>query len=236
MGKRLIQQARGKGGPTYRTPSFRYYGPAKLRPRTAEMIEGKVLDLVKCPGHTAPLAAIKYTDGKTGLLIAPEGIKVGDIVTCGGSDISAGNTITLQDIPVGTVVFNIESQPGDGGKFCRSSGTFAKVVDKTDKVISIELPSKKVKKFSPNCRAAIGVAAGGGRREKPLLKAGRAYHKARAKNKLYPRVTGVAMNAIDHPHGGTSTSNIGRPSIAPKNAPPGRKVGKLRPRRTGHKR
>lgn len=235
MGKRLIQQARGKGGPTYRAPSFRYYGKAKFR-APQEPIDGTVRDFVKCPGHTAPLAAIEYDDKKTLLLIAPEGLKVGDRVTCGATEIAPGNILELQNIPVGTVLFNIESQPGDGGKFCRSSGTFARLVEKSNGMVSVELPSKKIKKFKASCRASVGIVAGGGRKEKPLLKAGKAYHRARARNKLYPRTTGVAMNAIDHPHGGTASSNIGRPSIAPKNAPPGRKVGKIRPKRTGYRR
>ena len=139
-------------------------------------------------------------------------------------------------MPEGTMIYNIENQPGDGGKFCRASGTFAKLLVKTDSSVTIELPSKKTKKFSSSCRAAIGVVAGGGRKEKPMLKAGRNYHKYRAKNKLYPKVSGVAQNAVDHPFGGSSSGNIGRPSVAPRNAPPGRKVGKIRPRRTGFKR
>jgi len=236
MGKRLIQQARGKGGPTYRSPSFRFYGKAKMRPIQDNPIQGIVQDFVKCPGHTTPLAAIRYEDNQTLLLIAPEGIKVGDAVMCGGANISPGNTIALKNIPVGALLCNIESQPGDGGKFCRSSGTFAKLIEKTDKTISLELPSKKIKKFTPNCRAQIGICAGGGRLEKPLLKAGNAYHKMRAKNKLYPRVGGVKQNSVDHPFGGSSSSNKGRPTTAPKNAPPGRKVGKIRPKRTGYKR
>jgi len=235
MGKRLIQQARGKGGPTYRTPSFRYYGEAKMPQQFTEPVEGIVSDLVKCPGHSAPLAQIKYA-GQTMYLIAPEGIKVGDRLMCGGTNIAPGNILTLKDIPVGTVLFNIENQPGDGGKFCRSSGTFAKIVEKGDATISIELPSKKIRKFLPNCRANIGVVAGGGRLEKPLLKAGRAYHKYRAKNKLYPRISGTSQNSVDHPFGGSSSGNKGRPTTVPKNAPPGRKVGKYRPRRTGYKR
>jgi len=236
MGKRLIQQARGKGGPTYRSPSFRFFGKSRLRPQTPSPIQGIVKDLVKCPGHSAPLALIQYQDNQKAIFVAPEGIKVGDPVTCGGQNISPANTLALKDIPVGTVVYNIESQPGDGGKFCRASGTFAKLIEKMEKVVAVELPSKKIKKFPLTCRANIGVVAGGGRTEKPLLKAGNQYHKKRAKNKLYPRVSGTSQNAVDHPHGGSSSSNIGMPSIAPKNAPPGRKVGKIRPKRTGYKR
>ena len=104
---------------------------------------------------------------------------------------------------------------------------------KTASKIIIKLPSRKEKAFHPDCKAAIGIIAGGGRTEKPFLKAGTMYHKMRAKNKLYPSVSGTSMNAVDHPFGGTTSSHKGKPTVAPKHAPPGRKVGKLRPRRTG---
>ena len=149
------------------------------------------------------------------------------------SEIKSGNVLHLKDIPEGTSVYNIESQPGDGGKFVRASGTFAKVVAKTASKITIKLPSKKEKSFHPECRAAIGTIAGGGRTEKPFLKAGTKYHKMRAKNRLYPSVSGNSMNSVDHPFGGTNSNKKGKPTISPKHAPPGRKVGKLKPRRTG---
>lgn len=234
MGKRLIQQARGKGGPTYRSPSFRF-AKNKLHPLSPEQIGGRVLDFYKCPGHSAPLAKIKYEDDSIVMFIAPEGLKVGDTVSCGGSVVSAGNTLTLKDIPVGTALYNIESRPGDGGKFCRGSGTFAKLIEKQDGTVLIELPSKKTRSFDPDCRANIGIAAGGGRLEKPLLKAGNSYHKYRAKNKLFPRSGGTSMNAVDHPFGGKSSHTKGRPTQASRNAPPGRKVGKIAPRRTGYR-
>ena len=123
--------------------------------------------------------------------------------------------------------------PGDGGKFIRSAGTFGKVVSKIDNKVTISLPSKKEKLFSADCRANIGVVAGGGKLEKPLLKAGNAYYKHKASNKLWPKVSGTSMNAVDHPFGGSSSAHKGKPTVAPKNAPPGRKVGKVRPRRTG---
>lgn len=236
MGKRLIQQARGKGSATYRAPSFRYYGAARHKKISKEAIEGTVANLIKCPGHTAPLAQIVYDDGESCLILAAEGIKVGDSVSCNGGSISLGNTLSLQEIPEGTLINNIENQPGDGGKFCRASGTFAKVLSKHSAGVLIQLPSKKKKMFKNMCRASIGMLAGGGRKEKPLLKAGRNYHRMRARNKLYPKISGVAQNAVDHPFGKSRSSKKGRPTIAPRNAPPGRKVGKIRPRRTGKKR
>ena len=229
MGKRIIQQRRGRGTLTYRSPGHRFKGAAKLPSE-----EGKVVELVNCPGHSAPLAYVQSNNKTVDLVIAPLGTKKGDQITVGSkSEIKSGNVLQLKDIPEGTSVYNIESQPGDGGKFVRASGAFAKVVAKTASKITIKLPSRKEKSFHPDCKAAIGVIAGGGRTEKPILKAGTMYHKMKARNKLYPSVSGTSMNAVDHPFGGTTSSHKGKPTVAPKHAPPGRKVGKLRPRRTG---
>ncbi|MBU0536379.1 MAG: 50S ribosomal protein L2 [Nanoarchaeota archaeon] len=236
MGKRLIQQARGKGSPTYRAPSFRYKGRACHRGLSQDTIRGEVMDIIHCSGHSGPLAYMKYEDGEISLSFAPEGIKVGDPVSSGPeSGVEIGNTLPLRSIPVGTLVYNIESMPGDGGKFVRASGTFARVLTKTSNTIVIELPSKKQKSFSPECRANVGVVAGGGRLEKPILKAGRNFFKMKAKNKLWPSVSGSAQNAVDHPFGNSRTSRKSKARPVPKNAPPGRKVGMLRPRRTGRK-
>lgn len=232
MGKNLIQQARGKGGPTYRAPSFRYKGEVKIPNKD---ISGLVTDIVKCQGHSAPLLEIKYDDGNLGLLVAAENVKVGDKISIGGDSLSIQNTLKLSKIPEGTFIFNIESQPGDGGKFVRSGGVFAKILTKTKEKIIVVLPSKKQKSFNPGCRATIGVIAGGGRTEKPLLKAGAKYYKMKAKNKLWPIVSGCAQNAVDHPFGNKRSSRKSKARPVPKNAPPGRKVGMLRPKRTGRK-
>jgi large subunit ribosomal protein L2 len=97
----------------------------------------------------------------------------------------------------------------------------------------VQLPSGEVKRLSPRCRATIGVVAGGGRTEKPLVKAGKQYHKQRARGTKWPRVRGVAMNAVDHPFGGGGRQHPGRPKSVSRNAPPGRKVGDISSRRTG---
>jgi len=141
----------------------------------------------------------------------------------------------LKNVPEGALIFNIESQPGDGGKFVRSSGSFAKVLTKTSKFVIVQFPSKKQKKFNPNCRVCIGNIAGGGRVEKPILKAGIKYFKMKAKNKLWPKVSGGAQNAVDHPFGNARSSRKSKARPAPRNAPPGRKVGMIAARRTGKK-
>jgi large subunit ribosomal protein L2 len=234
MGKNLIQQARGKGSPRYRAPSFKYKAKVSY---PIKAINGEVLDLVKCRGHSSPLARIKYNTGEESYVVAAEGMRVGDLQSIGNSAAAVnGNTLYLKDIQVGSAVFNIELRPGDGGKFVRSGGCFAKVLAKNDNEVLVMLPSKKQKSFNPECRATIGITAGAGRREKPFVKAGNRFYHMKAKNKLYPRVKGQSMNAVDHPHGTSRSSKKGQPTIAPKNASPGAKVGKIRPRRTGKRR
>ncbi len=234
MGKNLIQQARGKGGPRYRAPSFRY--KAEVKYPIEDVKSAEIVDFVKCQGHSAPLAEVKCDNGIQTHLIAAEGLRVGEKIEFGNdAKISPGNSLALKDIPTGTSVFNIEGKPGDGGKFVRSGGTSAKIISKQKDSVTIQLPSKKTKTFHPQCRASIGTIAGSGRKEKPFLKAGRKYHYMKSRNKLYPKVCGQSMNAVDHPHGTSRSSKKGRPTIARKNAPPGAKVGKIRPRRTGRR-
>lgn len=236
MGKSLIQQARGKGGPRYRVPSFRFKGEGRLL-LTKEPLKGKITDFVKCAGHSAPLAEIEYSNGETCLMIAPEGVKIGDEITANtpAEEVKPGMILALKDIPEGTPIFNIESQPGDGGKFCRSSGVCGRVLAKTPTSITVMLPSKKEKTFNADCRAAIGIVAGGARTEKPFLKAGKRHFWKKARNKRYPNPSAAAQNAVDHPFGNKRTSRKAKQKPAPRYAPPGRKVGKLHPRRTGRK-
>jgi large subunit ribosomal protein L2 len=230
MGKRLIQQRRGRGTKTYTSPSFRFKGKVKM---PSEIQVGKVIDLVHCSGHSSPLMEVSFKEG-TSLAFAPEGIKIGDEIN-NGNKLAKGSVLELKDIPEGTLIHNIELRPGDGGKIVRASGVFAKVVAKSDKSIRVKLPSKKEKIFLPECRAAVGVLAGAGRRDKPFLKAGTKFKKMRAKNKLYPKVCGISMNAVDHPFGSGCSHIKGRPTLSSRHAPPGRKVGKIAPSRTGRK-
>ncbi len=231
MGKNLIQQRRGRGTTRFRAPDFRYKGEIKMLNKASYVVK----NLVRCPGHSAPLIEAEYNDRSTSLLIAPEGISVGDKVDLTSQEVKPGNIIALKDIPEGTSVFCIEAKPGDGGKFVRGSGSFAKVVGKSSNNVTLLLPSKKQKAFHPNCRAMIGVAAGGCRVEKPLLKAGKKHHIMKSKNKYYPVVSGSAMNAVAHPFGNKRTSRKSKARPAPRNAPPGRKVGMIKPRRSGRR-
>jgi large subunit ribosomal protein L2 len=128
------------------------------------------------------------------------------------------------------------TNPGDGGKFVRSSGTYASLITHDVGKAIIELPSGELKAFHPKCRATIGVVAGGGRREKPFLKAGNRHYAKKAKGKKSVGVRGVAMNAVDHPHGGGNRQHPGRPTTISRHAPPGRKVGSIAAKRTGKRR
>ncbi|MBN2459427.1 50S ribosomal protein L2 [Candidatus Woesearchaeota archaeon] len=229
MGKNITSQKRGTGSPTFRRPSFSFEGKTNI----GKNGQATVIELLDCRAHSAPLARVKYDDNTTSLLIAPEGIRTGQSIQIGGKDVRIGNILELRNVPEGVEVFNIENKPGDGGKFVKSSGVTAKVVAKTNNSVTLLLPSKKYKDFHPDCRACIGAAAGGGRLEKPFYKAGRKYYAMKAKNKYWPSVSGTSMNAVDHPFGGRSSSHKGRPTIAPRNAPPGKKVGMIRPRHTG---
>jgi len=236
MGKNLIQQARGKGGPRYRAPSFRYKGQVKHLAPNADVVKGRIISLITCQGHNAPLAEIKLDNNEYHLIIAPEGIREGDMIEAGDSaEIRPGSLLPLKNVPEGTLVYDIESRPGDGGKFCRSSGTFARVLGKTGDSVTIQFPSKKQKTLGLNCRACIGTVAGSGRKEKPMLKAGKKHYAKKAKNKLYPIVSGNAQNAVDHPFGNSRSQRKSKARPTSRNAPPGRKVGMISARRSGRK-
>jgi len=238
MGKRIITQRRGRGTSTYKAPSHRYKGALSLRPYDDQektgVTYGKVLDIIHCSGHTAPLAKIRFEDKQEVLMPATEMMKVNDIIASGAAaPVQNGNTLPLKNIPEGAVIYNIECRPGSGPKLCRNAGSFAKIVGKTEKGVIIKLPSKKNKIIQGECRATIGITAGGGRKEKPFLKAGKKMHAMKAKNKLYPRTSGVAMNAVDHPFGSGRGRHVGKPKTAPRFAPPGRNVGLIKARKTG---
>ena len=115
----------------------------------------------------------------------------------------------------------------------RTSGTSAKILKKESGNVIVLLPSKQEKSFSDKARATVGIVAAAGRLDKPIVKAGKMWHMMKARNKLWPRTSAVKMNAVDHPFGGKSSAHKGRPTQSARNDPPGRKVGKIAPRRTG---
>ncbi len=217
MGKNLIQQRRGKGSPTYRSPSHKYLGEVSYKDVSGV---GVIKDIVHAPGRKTPLAIVNF-NGKNKFIIPPMGISTGSKI----------EIKTLEQIPEGSKIYDIELRPGDGGKLCRSSGSFATLISVGERKSTIMLPSRKKKTVSNKCRAIIGIPAGSGRTEKPFIKGGTKYHAMRARGKLYPRTSGVSMNAVDHPFGGSTKTGIHK-SVS-RHAPPGKKVGSISPRRTG---
>jgi len=231
MGKRIISQARGKGSSTYRVSkkAFKY----KIQYPRKVSGEGTVLKLVNSAAHTCPLAKIK-THEEIFFIPAFEKMHEGQKINFDDSKLEDGKIMKLKNIPVKTKVYCIESKPGDGGKFIKSGGNSATITKIIGNNIFILMPSKKEKKFNPECRAIIGVIAGEGRLDKPVLKAGKKFYIKKSKSKLWPRTSAVKMNAIDHPFGSGRAKNP-KSKIAKRNAPPGRRVGLVRPRRTGKK-
>jgi len=186
------------------------------------------------PARTAPVALVSLDNGEQRFILVPEGMYEGQEVACGVSaEIRPGNTLPLSDIPEGVPICNIESKPGHGGQFARSSGVYAILVAHDVGTTVVQLPSGEMKWLNPRCYATIGVVAGGGRTDKPLVKAGKSFYKYRSKATKWPIVRGVAMNAIDHPFGGGGRQHPGRPKTVSRNTPPGRKVGSIAARRTG---
>ena len=229
MGKRIIQQARGHGSFSYRVRrnAFRF----KLKYPRNLVGEGKVVKLFHSAGHTAPLAKIRVGE-ETFYIPACKGMFEGQKITF-DNEIKDGNILILKNIPVKTSIYNIESRPGDGGMFIKTAGSSAIVNRIIGEKIFVLMPSKKEKEFHPNCRAIVGIIAGAGRLDKPLVKAGKNFYIKKARNKLWPRTSAIKMNAIDHPFGSGRGKRI-KSKIAQRNAPPGAKVGHIRPKRTGH--
>lgn len=231
MGEPIKQQRRGKGSPTWQANSR--HGKGDVEHRNAE-VSGTVVDIQHDPSRTAPIAVIEYEDGDRRAVLAPETIEEGQEVEIGPSaEIEAGNTLPVGEIPEGVPIHSIELQPGDGGKMVRSSGTYAFVVTHERDGTRISLPSGSFKKLNKECRATVGKVAGGGRQDKPFVKAGNKHHAMKARGKKYPTVSAVSMNAVDHPFGGSAKP--GQPKTVSRHASPGSKVGSVSARQTGNK-
>merc|ERR1711922_121079 len=146
-----------------------------------------------------------------------------------------GNILPVGMMPEGTIVCCVEEKSGDRGKMARTSGNYATVISHNPdtKRTRLNLPSGSKKQMPSANRAMVGIVAGGGRIDKPMLKAGRAYHKYKAKRNCWPKVRGVAKNPVEHPHGGGNHQHIGMPSTVRRGTSAGRKVGLIAARRTG---
>ncbi len=234
MGKPLIQQRRGKGAPTWRSPRHRYSPRSSFKGFSGR---GVLVELIRDASRTAPLAVVQ-TEEDVFVVPAATGVSVGQVVEAGEeAPAIPGNVVPLKNVPEGERVFCIELVPGDGGKLVRGAGGSAIVMGKDENRIRVKLPSGKIKLLHPECRAIVGTVAGTGIREKPILKAGKMFHIMKAKHRYWPRVSASSMNAFEHPFGGgRKHRHAGKPQTSPRNAPPGRKVGYIAARRTGRKR
>ena len=238
MGKRTLVRRRGKAGKQFRAIKVGKISPAKYPNfKSDKRRSGTVIDIVHERGRDAPLAKIHFDDGTLSYVPAPEGTSVGSKVEVGmGVTATARNILSLESIPDGTLICNIEKNFGDGGKLIKSAGSSALVFAHGSEGVTIKFPSGKFLTINAKCRAMIGVIAGAGRKEKPFLKAGNRAKYMQAHGRLYPTVRGIAQAAVFHPHGGGRHQHIGRQSSVGRTTPPGRKVGIISPRKTGRSR
>jgi len=244
MGRVIRAQRKGPGG-IFKSHVTHRKGAAKLRALDyAERngyIRGLVKEIIHDPGRGAPLAKVVFRDPyryklRTEIFVATEGMYTGQFVYAGKkAALSIGNVLPLSAMPEGTIICNIEENTGDRGALARASGTFATIIGHSleDNKTRIKLPSGAKKVIPSSARGQVGIVAGGGRIDKPLLKAGRAYHKFKAKRNCWPKTRGVAMNPVDHPHGGGNHQHIGHASTVARDSSAGQKVGLIAARRTG---
>ena len=166
--------------------------------RKKDGIEATVIGIEYDPNRSANIALIQYTDGEKAYILAPEGLKDGDKVISGKAvDIKPGNCMEINSIPVGTLIHNIELNPGQGGKLVKAAGQSAQLMAKEGKYAHVRLPSGEMRLVLANCRATIGVIGNSEHANVKLGKAGRKRHMG-----WRPEVRGSAMNPVDHPHGG----------------------------------
>lgn len=193
-------------------------------------IKGTVKNLEYDPNRSANIALIENNDDSYEYIIAPKNLKIGDQVSSEkNADIQIGNSLPLGEIPLGTYIHNISLVPHGGGKFIRSAGTFGQIIQKNEKLVKVRLQSNEQRLFNINCYATIGIVSNSDHKNIKLGKAGR----SRWLNRR-PHVRGVAMNPVDHPHGGgEGKTSGGRVSVTPsgritKGKPTRKKINKLR--------
>jgi large subunit ribosomal protein L2 len=176
--------------------------------RRKEGVPARVASIEYDPNRTTRIALVHYADGEKSYILAPLGMAVGDWVESGPqAEIRPGNSLPLRSIPTGTVVHNLELTPGRGGQMVRSAGTGAQVLSRENEYVLVRLPSGEMRRILLNCRASIGQLSNPDHKNEALGKAGARRHLGRR-----PKVRGVAMNPVDHPHGGgEGRSPIGMP-------------------------
>jgi len=246
MGRIVRGQRKGRHqGLVFKAKTKNRKGAARLRvvdyAERHGYIKGLVKEIIHDSGRGAPLAKVVFRDAykyklNKEMFVAVEGLYTGQFIYCGkGAQLAIGNVMPLKQIPEGTEVAMVEDKFADRGTISRASGTSCIIVGHSEdgKKTMVKLPSGTRKKLPSMNRAIIGICAGGARIDKPMLKAGNAFHKYRVKRNCWPRVRGVAMNPVEHPHGGGNHQHVGHPTTTCRSAPPGQKVGLIAARRTG---
>jgi large subunit ribosomal protein L2 len=187
--------------------------------RNKDGVPATVATIEYDPNRTCRIALLHYADGEKRYILAPARLSVGDTIRSGqGSDIKAGNALPLRFIPVGTTVHNVELKPGGGGKFGRSAGNSVQLVAKEGDFATLRLPSTEMRRVPIDCRATIGEVGNSEHELISIGKAGRSRWKGRR-----PQTRGVAMNPVDHPHGGgEGKTSGGRHPVSPWGKPEGR--------------
>uniref|UniRef100_A0A6A7G967 Large ribosomal subunit protein uL2 n=1 Tax=Hirondellea gigas TaxID=1518452 RepID=A0A6A7G967_9CRUS len=244
MGIIIRAQRRGRGS-IFKARTHRRVAPAAFRNldfcERVYRIKGIVTKFCHDPGRGAPLAKIKFHDPVRNKMqaihvVAVEGMYTGMPIFAGHkAKLTIGNILPLGMCPEGTIVCHVEETTGDKGIFAKSSGCYSIIVAHSNnkQKTRVRLPSGQRKTLPSSARCMIGIIAGGGRIDKPLMKAGNSFNKFRSKRKKWPRVRGVAMNPVEHPHGGGNHQHIGAPTTVSKNAPAGAKSGLVAARRSG---
>jgi large subunit ribosomal protein L2 len=184
--------------------------------RNKDGVPGRVATIEYDPNRSANIALINYLDGEKRYILAPNGLKVGDTIISGtDADIKVGNALPLQNIPVGTVIHNIEMKPGKGAQIVRSAGTAAQLMAKEGSYATLRVPSGEMRQVHILCRATIGQVGNLDHENINIGKAGRSRWLG-----IRPTVRGSVMNPVDHPHGGGEGRNpIGRNPVTPWGKP-----------------
>ncbi|WP_201351995.1 50S ribosomal protein L2 [Hydrogenimonas urashimensis] len=180
-------------------------------------IEGTVATIEYDPYRNCRICLINYADGEKRYILQPSGLKVGDKIQAaeGGLDIKPGNAMKLKNIPVGTLVHNIEMKPGKGGQLVRSAGGYAQIMGREDKYVILRMPSSEMRKILGECMATVGTVGNEEFSNIVIGKAGRSRHLG-----IRPQTRGSAMNPVDHPHGGgEGKTNAGRHPVTPWGMP-----------------
>ncbi len=200
QGKITVRHIGGGNRVKYRVIDFK---------RDKDGIPAKVAGIEYDPNRSSFIALLNYADGEKRYILAPRGLNVGDTVLSGANaEIKVGNTLKLKDLPVGSVIHNIELQPGKGGQLVRSAGNEARLMAKEGKYATIKMPSGEMRMVLTECRATIGTVGNADHQNVSLGKAGRVRHMG-----VRPTVRGSVMNPVDHPHGGgEGKSPVGRKS------------------------